>query len=93
VSLPPGDTGPRCEDQLRDVQSWVFAPFAPLLVGGGWGSLRPLPVDGMLWISGRGSSANRRTFEQAGFTYSRPKGKNHCVMSMTVTRSNIRAPG
>ncbi len=29
-------------------------------------------------------SATRSLFEQAGFTYSRPKGKNHCVMSTTV---------
>ncbi|WP_426563691.1 GNAT family N-acetyltransferase [Angustibacter sp. McL0619] len=26
----------------------------------------------------------RRQFEKAGFTYLRPKGKNHCVMSATV---------
>ena len=26
----------------------------------------------------------RSLFEQAGFTYSRPKGKNHCVMIKTV---------
>jgi GNAT superfamily N-acetyltransferase len=30
-------------------------------------------------------SATRSTFEQAGFSYDRPKGKNHCVMSKTVT--------
>ena len=29
-------------------------------------------------------SGTRSLFEQAGFTYSRPKGKNHCVMSTTV---------
>jgi GNAT superfamily N-acetyltransferase len=29
-------------------------------------------------------SATRSLFEEAGFTYSRPKGKNHCVMSTTV---------
>lgn len=29
-------------------------------------------------------SATRSLFERAGFTYSRPKGKNHCVMTMTV---------
>ena len=30
-------------------------------------------------------NGTRSLFEQAGFTYSRPKGKNHCVMSTTVT--------
>ncbi len=29
-------------------------------------------------------SVTRSMFEQAGFAYERPKGKNHCVMSMTV---------
>jgi GNAT superfamily N-acetyltransferase len=30
-------------------------------------------------------SATRSMFEQAGFSYDRAKGKNHCVMSKTVT--------
>ncbi|AKU15667.1 GNAT family N-acetyltransferase [Luteipulveratus mongoliensis] len=30
-------------------------------------------------------SVTRSMFEQAGFTYSRPKGKNHCVMTKIVT--------
>ena len=29
-------------------------------------------------------NGSRSLFERAGFTYSRPKGKNHCVMSTTV---------
>ena len=29
-------------------------------------------------------NGSRSLFEQAGFTYSRHKGKNHCVMSTTV---------
>ena len=29
-------------------------------------------------------SVTRSMFEQAGFSYDRPKGKNHCVMSKTV---------
>lgn len=29
-------------------------------------------------------SVTRSLFEEAGFTYSRPKGKNHCVMTMTI---------
>jgi GNAT superfamily N-acetyltransferase len=32
-------------------------------------------------------SATRSLFEQAGFRYDRPKGKNHCVMSKTVPRA------
>ena len=30
-------------------------------------------------------NGTRSLFEQAGFTYSLPKGKNHCVMSTTVS--------
>lgn len=30
-------------------------------------------------------NGTRSLFEQAGFTYLRPKGKNHCVMSKTIT--------
>jgi GNAT superfamily N-acetyltransferase len=39
-------------------------------------------------------NGTRSLFEQAGFTYSRPKGKNHCVMSTTVTpaRKRTKAP-
>jgi hypothetical protein len=29
-------------------------------------------------------NATRSTFEQVGFTYDRPKGKNHCIMHTTV---------
>jgi ribosomal protein S18 acetylase RimI-like enzyme len=29
-------------------------------------------------------NATRSTFEQAGFNYDRPKGKNHCIMRTTV---------
>ena len=29
-------------------------------------------------------SATRSVFEKAGFSYDRPKGKNHCVMRRTV---------
>jgi GNAT superfamily N-acetyltransferase len=32
-------------------------------------------------------SVTRSLFEQAGFTYTRPKGKNHCVMTKTVPPS------
>jgi GNAT superfamily N-acetyltransferase len=30
-------------------------------------------------------SATRSLFDDAGFTYVRPKGKNHCVMTRTIT--------
>ncbi|MEJ7755976.1 MAG: hypothetical protein WKF83_06195 [Nocardioidaceae bacterium] len=29
-------------------------------------------------------NGTRHLYEEAGFTYDRPKGKNHCVMTMTV---------
>jgi hypothetical protein len=29
-------------------------------------------------------NGTRQMFEDAGFTYDRPKGKNNCVMSITV---------
>jgi GNAT superfamily N-acetyltransferase len=32
-------------------------------------------------------NGSRSLFEQAGFTYERSKGKNHCVMSITVPPS------
>jgi GNAT superfamily N-acetyltransferase len=30
-------------------------------------------------------NATRSTFEEAGFSYDRPKGKNHCIMRTTVS--------
>ena len=36
-------------------------------------------------------NATRSTFEQAGFTYERPKGKNHCIMRTTVPARRRRA--
>ena len=33
-------------------------------------------------------SATRSMFEDAGFVYERPKGKNHCVMRTTITPSS-----
>lgn len=38
-------------------------------------------------------SATRSMFEQAGFDYQHPKGKNHCIMRTTVPASSARAPG
>jgi hypothetical protein len=39
-------------------------------------------------------SATLSLFEQAGFDYDRPKGKNHCVMTLTVegARGGAEAP-
>jgi GNAT superfamily N-acetyltransferase len=34
-------------------------------------------------------NGTRSLFEQAGFTYERPKGKNHSVMSITVEPSSV----
>jgi GNAT superfamily N-acetyltransferase len=33
-------------------------------------------------------NATRSTFEEVGFTYDRPKGKNHCIMRTTVAPSS-----
>lgn len=33
------------------------------------------------------SNGTRSLFEKAGFSYERPKGKNHCVMRWTVSPS------
>jgi GNAT superfamily N-acetyltransferase len=35
-------------------------------------------------------NGTRSLFEQAGFTYERPKGKNHCVMTRTVAPARKR---
>ena len=35
-------------------------------------------------------SATRSLFEQTGFSYDRPQGKNHCVMSKTCRRLRLR---
>jgi hypothetical protein len=35
-------------------------------------------------------NATRSLYEQTGFSYDRPKGKNHCVMRTTV--SPVKAP-
>jgi GNAT superfamily N-acetyltransferase len=37
-------------------------------------------------------NGTRSLFEQAGFTYERPKGKNHSVMSITVEPSSVLHP-
>lgn len=37
-------------------------------------------------------NGTRSMFEDAGFRYDRPKGKNHCVMSTTVAPAATRSP-
>jgi GNAT superfamily N-acetyltransferase len=57
-----------------------------LIGGAGGGVVEGYPQD----TAGKKVTASflyngtRSVFEEAGFTYSRPKGKNHCVMSTTV---------
>jgi GNAT superfamily N-acetyltransferase len=38
-------------------------------------------------------NTTRHTYEEAGFAYDRPKGKNHCVMTMTVEPAGDRTRG
>jgi len=52
--------------------------------GGGVVEAYPQDTDGQKVSASFLYSATRSLFEQAGFSYDRHKGKNHCVMSMTV---------
>jgi hypothetical protein len=60
-----------------------------LIAQAGGGVVEAFPYD----IQGKKVSASflyngtRSLFEQAGFVYERPKGKNHCVMRTTVAPS------
>ena len=57
-----------------------------LIAGEGGGTVEGYPQD----TQGKRTSASflyngtRSLFEEAGFDYQRPKGKNHCVMSMRI---------
>ncbi len=57
-----------------------------LIAAAGGGVVESYPQD----TAGKRTSASflyngtRSLFERAGFTYDRPKGKNHCVMLRTV---------
>jgi ribosomal protein S18 acetylase RimI-like enzyme len=57
-----------------------------LIAQAGGGSVETYPQD----TAGKKVSASflynatRSTFEEAGFSYDRPKGKNHCIMRTTV---------
>jgi GNAT superfamily N-acetyltransferase len=55
--------------------------------GGGVVEAYPQDTDGQKVTASFLYSATRSLFEQAGFSYDRHKGKNHCVMSMTVPRA------
>jgi hypothetical protein len=63
-----------------------------LIADAGGGVVEGYPQD----TQGRRISASflyngtRSLFEQAGFTYERPKGKNHCVMTTTVAPATRR---
>ena len=52
--------------------------------GGGVVEAYPQETDGQKVSASFLYSATRSLFEQAGFSYDRHKGKNHCVMSKTV---------
>jgi hypothetical protein len=52
--------------------------------GGGFVEAYPQDTGGKKVSASFLYNGMRSLFEQAGFDYDRPKGKNHCVMSMTV---------
>ncbi|HUD79487.1 MAG TPA: hypothetical protein VMR00_16680 [Streptosporangiaceae bacterium] len=53
--------------------------------GGGVVEAYPQDTDGRKVTASFLYSATRSLFEKAGFSYERPKGKNHCVMRRTVS--------
>ena len=55
--------------------------------GGGVVEAYPQDTDGQKVSASFLYSCTRSLFEQAGFSYDRHKGKNHCVMSKTVPRA------
>jgi GNAT superfamily N-acetyltransferase len=52
--------------------------------GGGVVETYPQDTGGTKVTASSLYNGTRSLFEQAGFSYSRPKGKNHCVMTTTV---------
>ncbi len=52
--------------------------------GGGTVEAYPQDTQGSKVTASFLYSATRSLFEQAGFSYDRPKGKNHCVMRITI---------
>jgi len=73
----------------RGVSAAALRGALDLIAEAGGGVVEAYPQD----TAGRKISASflyngtRSLFEQAGFSYSRAKGKNHCVMSRTVAPS------
>jgi GNAT superfamily N-acetyltransferase len=71
----------------RGVAALALAGALDLIARAGGGVVEAYPQD---LADGRQVSATflysctRSMFEEAGFRYDRPKGKNHCVMSKTV---------
>ena len=69
-----------------DASTWdAFARLAEKHKGGGFGC-------GCTWFhsregrpEGEVGNTTRSLYEQTGFSYDRPKGKNHCVMRRTVS--------
>lgn len=70
----------------RGVSAVALDGALTLIAAAGGGTVEAYPQD----TAGRKVSASflysvtRTLFEQAGFTYQRPKGKNHCVMSKVI---------
>jgi GNAT superfamily N-acetyltransferase len=66
-----------------------------LVAGAGGGVVEAYPQDtgGKKITASFLYNGTRSLFEQAGFTYVRPKGKNHCVMSTTVAPAVATVPG
>jgi ribosomal protein S18 acetylase RimI-like enzyme len=60
-----------------------------LQAGGGTVESYPQDTEGKKVSASFLYNATRSTFEQAGFTYDRPKGKNHCIMRTTVSGHRV----
>jgi GNAT superfamily N-acetyltransferase len=60
--------------------------------GGGVVEADPQDTQGKKVSASFLDNGTRSLFEQAGFTYERPKGKNHSVMSITVEPSSVLHP-
>jgi ribosomal protein S18 acetylase RimI-like enzyme len=91
AGLPPPDWRITCvfvdrRYRHRGVARTAVDGALQLIAQAGGGTVESYPQD----TPGKKVSATflynavRSTFEQAGFTYDRPKGKNHCIMRTTV---------
>jgi GNAT superfamily N-acetyltransferase len=62
--------------------------------GGGVVEAYPQDTDGQKISASVLYNGSRSLFERAGFSYDRPKGRYHCVMSRTVSRGSLlQLPG